>query len=87
MHFQTSVIYIFFFFKNVLQYNNDRTQSSTWLWDDNYPALQKIAKRFDHVTRLQISNPEITFESDEENQTPISHREIETSEAWQVNFD
>ncbi len=39
------------------------------------------------MTGLQISNPEIAFESDEENQTPISHREIETSEAWQVNFD
>ena len=53
------------------QSNNDRTQSSGWLSDNEYPELDKLSKYFDHVTGLQVSrrNPislEVTrsFESE-----------------------
>lgn len=41
------------------QFNSDRTQSNTWLWDEDTPALYKIAKRFDRLTGLQISDPDV----------------------------
>ena len=61
------------------QYNNDRTQSNTWLWDDDLPSMYNIAKRFDWMTRLQISNPAIRQRASDG-----IYLETETSEAWQV---
>ena len=70
--------YLFLFF----QYNNDRTQSNTWLWDESNEWLHKIAKRMDHVTQLKIANPYNTFD---DSLKTLSF-EIETSEAWQVEW-
>ena len=61
------------------QHNNDRTQSNTWLWDDDFPSMYNIAKRFDRMTRLQISNPAIQYRA-----SNGIYQEAETSEAWQV---
>ena len=67
------VLYIF-------QISNYRTQSNTWLWDDDLEELNKISRRFDHLTGLKVANPFIKFD-----QPKMNHSELVTSEAWQVS--
>ena len=64
------------------QLNNDRTQSNTWLFDEEHEFLHKISQRLDGVTKLKVANPFIQF-NDEFEFSPMTHI-IETSEPWQV---
>ena len=56
--------------------STERTQSSGWLWDEDYPALYKMSRRLGRATKL------VTFRQRALQEHELQH--FVEAEAWQV---